>query len=121
MKETKANLLVHEYELFKMKPEESISEIFAKLSEITNGLKALEKEYSNLELVRKVLRSLSPTWHTKATVIEKSKDLSTLTLEELIRSLMTYKINVKKNEDESKKKKSIALKASKISQSLSDK
>ena len=47
VKETKANLLVHEYELFKMKLEESISEIFARLSEITNGLKALENEYSN--------------------------------------------------------------------------
>ena len=47
VKETKANLLVHEYELFKMKPEESISEIFARLSEITNVLKALGKEYSS--------------------------------------------------------------------------
>ena len=33
---------------------------------------------------------------------------------------MTYEINVQKNEDESKKKKSIALKAFKISQSSSD-
>ena len=103
-----------------MKPEESISEMFARLSEITNGLKALGKEYSSSELVRKVLRSLPPTWHTKATVIEESKDLSTLSLEELIGSLMTYEINMKKNEDESKKKKSIALKALKISQSSSD-
>ena len=80
VKETKANLLVHEYELFKMKPEESISKMFARLLEITNGLKALGKEYSSSELVRKVLRSLPPTWHTKATVIEESKDLSTLFL-----------------------------------------
>ena len=35
--ETKANMLVHDYELFKMKPEETISEMFARLSEITNG------------------------------------------------------------------------------------
>ena len=115
VKETKANLLVHVYELFKMKPEESISKIFARLSEITNGLKGLRKEYSNSELVRKVLRSLPPTWHTKVTVIEESKDLSTLSLEELIDSLMTYEINVQKNEDDFKKKKTIALKTSKIS------
>ena len=121
VKETKANLLVHKYELFKMKPKESISEMFARLSEITNGLKALGKEYSSSELVRKVLRSLPPTWHTKATVIEESKDLSTLSLEELIGSLMTYEINMQKNEDESKKKKSITLKASKILQNSSDK
>ena len=44
VKETKANMLVHDYELFKMKSEEIILEIFAKLTEITNGLKGLEKE-----------------------------------------------------------------------------
>ena len=71
VKETTANLLVHEYELFKMKPEESISEMFVRLSEITNGLKALGKEYSSSELVRKVLKSLPSTWHTKTTVIEE--------------------------------------------------
>ena len=54
VKETKANMLVHDYELFKMKPEEIISEMFAKLTEITNGLKGLGREYSNAELVRKV-------------------------------------------------------------------
>ena len=70
--------------------------------------------------MRKVLRSLPPTWHTKATVIEESKDLSTLSLEALIGSLMTYEINMQKNEDESKKKKTIALKAFKIPQSSSD-
>ena len=120
VKKTKGNFLVYEYELFKMKPEESISEMFARLSEITNGLKALGKEYSSSELMRKVLGPLPPTWHTKVTVIEESKDLSTSSLEELIGSLMIYEINVQKNEDESKKKKSIALKTSKISQSSSD-
>ena len=90
VKATKANILVHEYELFRMKPEETISEIFAHFTSITNGLKALGKEYSNMDLVWKILQSLPPTWHTKATVIEDSKNLSTLTLEELIRSLMTY-------------------------------
>ena len=105
VKEIKANLLVREYELFKMKPEESISEMFTRLSEITNGLKALGKEYSNSKLVRKVLRSFPPTWQTKATVIKEWKDLSTLSLEGLIGSLMTYEINMQKNEDESKKKR----------------
>ena len=62
--ETKANMLVQDYELFRMKPEETISEMFARLTQLTNGLKALGKEYTNAELVRKVLRSLPPSWHT---------------------------------------------------------
>ena len=70
--------------------------------------------------MRKVLRSLPSSWHTKATIIEESKDLATLSLEELIGSLMTYEINVKRNDEDSKKKKTIALKAVKDSKNSSD-
>lgn len=112
VKETKANMLITEYELFRMKNDETISEMFARLSGITNGLKSLGKAYTDTELVRKVLRSLTPIWHTKATVIEDSKNLATLTIEELIGSLMTYEMNLKKPETEVKKSKSVALKAS---------
>ena len=111
VKETKANLLIQDYELFRMQPEETISEMFARLTQLTNGLKALGKDYTNAELVRKVLRSLPPAWHTKATVIEDSKNLSVMSLDELIGSLMTYEINMKRNAEEVKKKKPIALKA----------
>ncbi|MQL84615.1 hypothetical protein Taro_017117 [Colocasia esculenta] len=100
VKETQANLLVHEYETFKMNPIETISEMFARFTKITNSLKALEKNYTDLELVRKILRSLPPAWHTKGTVIEDSKNLSSLTMEELIGSLMMYEINLKRGEAE---------------------
>ncbi|MQL84968.1 hypothetical protein Taro_017471 [Colocasia esculenta] len=58
VKEIKANILVHEYEMFKMSPVETISDMFARLSNITNGLKALGKNYMDTEIVHKVLRSL---------------------------------------------------------------
>ena len=45
-------------------------------------------------------------------MIEDSKNLLTLTLEELIGSLMTYELNMQRTELESKKSKGIALKAS---------
>ncbi|MQL83589.1 hypothetical protein Taro_016086 [Colocasia esculenta] len=51
VKETKANILVHEYEMFKMSPVETISDMFARLSNITNGLKALGKNYTSSEIV----------------------------------------------------------------------
>ena len=51
-------------------------------------------------------------WHTKTMVIEDCKNLSTLTLEELIGSLMTYELNMQRTEPEPKKSKGIALKAS---------
>ena len=55
VKETKANLLITEYEMFKMKIVESISYMFARLMQLINHLKALGKTYTNTKLVRKVL------------------------------------------------------------------
>ena len=83
-------------------------------------MKGLGKEYTNTDLVRKVLRSLPPSLHTKATIIEESESLSTFSLKEFIGSLMTYEINVKRNEDDSKKKMTIALKAIKSTKSSNE-
>ncbi|MQM05546.1 hypothetical protein Taro_038363 [Colocasia esculenta] len=110
VRETKASMLVSEYEMFKMKNEETISDMFARFMLLTNGLKGLKKEYSESDLVRKILRSLPSSCNTKATVIEDSKDLSKLKLDELIGSLMTYEINIKRKETEENLRKSIALK-----------
>ena len=46
VRETKANMLVYEYEAFKMKQDESISDMFSRLTILTNGLKSLGKSYS---------------------------------------------------------------------------
>ncbi|MQL84135.1 hypothetical protein Taro_016635 [Colocasia esculenta] len=116
VKETKANILVHEYEMFKMSPVETIIYMFAQFSNITNGLKVFGKNYTDTEIVCKVLRSLPPAWHTKAIVIEDSKNLSTLTVEELIRSLMIYEIKLKREEAKQPiplKQKDVVLKAKK--------
>ena len=59
VRKTKANLLVSEYEAFKMKQDESISDMFSRLTILTNGLRSLEKSYSEYEIVRKILRSLT--------------------------------------------------------------
>ena len=55
VKETKANLLITEYEMFRMKNDESISDMFARLMQLINHLKVLGKMYTDTELVRKVL------------------------------------------------------------------
>ena len=82
-----------------MKNNESISEMYARLTVITNGLKSLGKTYFEYELIRKILRSLTSVWHIKATVIEEFKNLSSTTVDELIGSLMTYELKLKKTEE----------------------
>ncbi|GJX30247.1 hypothetical protein Tco_0238326 [Tanacetum coccineum] len=69
--------------------------------------------------VRKFLRALHPKWRTKVTVIEESKNLTTLSLEELIGNLKVYEEVIKKDSETVKRKREqsrfIALKARKES------
>ena len=111
VKESKIDMLVHKYELFKMMPYESISDMFTRFTDIINGLKSLGKVYSNIDLVRKVLRSLPKEWDPKVTaIIEAKQDLTNYSLDELLGSLMTHEITMNKDEDQGRKEKSLAFK-----------
>ena len=86
--------------------------MFTWFIDITNGLKSFGQMYLNADLVQKNLRSLSDKWDPKVATIQEAKDLNTLSLDELMGSLITYELTMQhRTEDEQKKKKSIALKA----------
>ncbi|GJU10806.1 retrovirus-related pol polyprotein from transposon TNT 1-94 [Tanacetum coccineum] len=57
------------------------------INNIITSLKALDKGYSSKNYVRKFLRALHPKWRAKVTAIKESKDLTSLSLDELIRNL----------------------------------
>nr|GFA56282.1 UBN2 domain-containing protein [Tanacetum cinerariifolium] len=64
----------------------------------------------------KFLRVLHPKWRAKVTTIEESKDLTSLSLDELIGNLKVYEMIIKKDSEIVKakvKRKSLALKAKK--------
>jgi hypothetical protein len=92
VKESKLNILVREYELFSMKPNETINEMNTRFTNFVNGLRSYGKEYSMGEMNRKILNSLPKSWEGKALVIEEAKNLKTYPTEELIGSLLTYEL-----------------------------
>nr|GEU40863.1 hypothetical protein [Tanacetum cinerariifolium] len=83
------------------------------------NLKALDEGFSSKNCVRKFLKALHPKWRAKVTTIEESKNLTTLSLDELIGNLKVYEEVIKKNSETVKSKieqsRSIALKARKES------
>ncbi|KAL5556311.1 hypothetical protein UlMin_038547 [Ulmus minor] len=103
VKESKISMLVHKYELFQMKHDESITQMYTRFTDIINDLSSLGKEYLMSEKVRKILRSLPKQWEAKVTAIQEAKNLSTLPLDELVRSLMTHEMTMKQNSDDSVK------------------
>ena len=83
-----------------MEPNESISGIFIRFIDIINNLKNLDRAYTDAELCKKILQSLSRSWEAKVTIIQEAKDMSTLKLEKLLGSLMTHELKLNQlNED----------------------
>ncbi|GKB10341.1 hypothetical protein Tco_0844264 [Tanacetum coccineum] len=91
VKDNKIDLLVQQYEQFVISEDESIDSAFAKFNTIITSLKALDEGYSSKNYVRKFLRALHPKWRAKVTTIEDSKDLTSLSLDELIGNLKARK------------------------------
>ncbi|GKA56689.1 zf-CCHC domain-containing protein, partial [Tanacetum coccineum] len=118
VKDNKIGLLVQQYEQFVISEDESIDNAFARFNTIITSLKALDEGYSSKNYVRKFLRALHPKWIAKATTIEESKDLTSLSLDELIENLKVHEMIIKKDSEIVKAKgerKSLALKAKKES------
>ncbi|GKA77326.1 zf-CCHC domain-containing protein [Tanacetum coccineum] len=92
---------------------------FARFNSIITSLKALDEVFSSKNYVRKFLRALHPKCRAKVTSIEELKDLTSLSLDELIGNLKVYEVILKKDSEIVKGKreqnKSLALKAKKES------
>ncbi|GJW51341.1 retrovirus-related pol polyprotein from transposon TNT 1-94 [Tanacetum coccineum] len=118
VKDNKIDLLVQQYEQFVISEDEFIDSAFARFNTIITSLKALDEGYSSKNYVRKFLRALHPKWRAKVTTIEESKDLTSLSLDELIGNLKVHEMIIKKDFKIVKAKverKSLALKAKKES------
>ena len=85
---------------------------YTRFTDIVNTLRALRKKFSNSERVKKIIRSLRMEQRPKRTGIEEANDLNTLPIDDLISSLILYKVDLAAEKgNEEKKQKNIALKA----------
>ncbi|GKC86243.1 hypothetical protein Tco_1141960 [Tanacetum coccineum] len=119
VKDNKIDLFVQQYEQFTISEEESIDNAFARFNIVITNLKALDESFSSKNHVRKFLRALHPKCCAKVMAIEESKDLTSLSLDELIGNLKVYEVIIKKDSKMVKGKReqnrSLALKAKKES------
>ncbi|GJT18182.1 hypothetical protein Tco_0876888 [Tanacetum coccineum] len=81
------------------------------------SVKAFDEGFSSKNYVRKFLRALHLKWCAKVMAIEESKELKSLSLDELIGNLKVYEVIIKKNSEMVKGKReqsrSLTLKAKK--------
>ncbi|GJR05989.1 retrovirus-related pol polyprotein from transposon TNT 1-94 [Tanacetum coccineum] len=97
VKDNKIDILIQQYEQFVISEDESIDSNFARFNTIITSLKALDEGFSSKNYVRKFLRALHPKWRAKVTTIKESKDLTSLSLDELIGNLKVHEMIIKKD------------------------
>ncbi|XP_075098834.1 uncharacterized protein LOC142175747 [Nicotiana tabacum] len=75
VKQSKIDMLTTEYELFRMKDDESIQDMHTRFTSIINELHSLGEIIPKNKLVRKILSVLPSSWESKVNAIIEAKDL----------------------------------------------
>lgn len=87
-------------------------EMITRLTSLVDKLSSLKKVISTEKQVEKVLRVFPKSkWDVKVTTIKKEKDLTKMSLNELVGNLKTYEMSIDEvKRDKAAKKNSLALK-----------
>ena len=86
---------MYEYELFKMKPNETITDMTNCLNTLVTTLRKLGKPFTKEEVNNKILRILpKKDWESRVTLIEEAQELATLPTDVLIGKLLTHELTI---------------------------
>ena len=79
--------LISDFELQKMKESESVKEYSDRLLSITNKVRLLGSMLNDSRIVEKLLMSILEKFEAATTTLENTKDLSKISLRELLNAL----------------------------------
>ena len=92
VKDTKLQMLTTWFEEPKISEDESFNSFYSKLNKVVVSKFNLGEKTEDSKKVRKILWSLPKSFRAKVTVIEESKDLDDIKVQELISSFQTYEL-----------------------------
>ncbi|CAL2229803.1 unnamed protein product [Prunus armeniaca] len=96
--------LRREFEYTRMKDSESLSVYLVRLFDIINHMKSYGEELSRERIVQKLLFSLPKSYDSICSVIEHSKDLETLEVQEVVASLKSFELRLDRHTENSTEK-----------------
>jgi len=100
LRNVKLHSLRREFELIRMKESETIK-YYSRIKEIVSQMSAYGETILDKKIVEKILISIPKKYDAIATVIEQTKDLSTLSVTQLMGSLEAYEQRLKRHEEDS--------------------
>ena len=96
VKINKLQQLPTRFESIRMSDDESLNEFYAKLNDIINFAYNLGEIYDQPKIVRKIFRSLTKDFRPKVTAITESKDVDSILVDKLVKSLQSYELDYPK-------------------------
>ncbi|KAA8522035.1 hypothetical protein F0562_012651 [Nyssa sinensis] len=82
--------LFEDFETIKMKENETLNDFSTRYSELVNQMKTFGEDISDARIFEKILISLSEKFDAIVAVVEETKDISKLSMQELMGSLKSY-------------------------------
>ena len=96
VKINKLQQLPTRFESIRMSDDESLNEFYAKLNDIINFAYNLGEIYDQPKIVMKILRSLIEDFRLKVTITTESKDVDSILVDKLVKSLQSYELDYPK-------------------------
>ncbi|KAM2030938.1 hypothetical protein ACFX16_042257 [Malus domestica] len=90
VRSVKLQCLRRDFEYTRMNDGEALSVYLTRLTDIVNQMKTLGEELTNQRLVQKILISLPKSYDSIASIIEETKDLDSIEVQEVIGTLKGY-------------------------------
>ena len=94
IKISKLQMLATKFENIRMHENQTFSSFYFELNDIVNSSFNLKEPILDSKVVRTILRSLLERFRAKVTVIEESKDIDSMRLDELVGSIQTYEMTL---------------------------
>ncbi|KAH7858102.1 hypothetical protein Vadar_020022 [Vaccinium darrowii] len=99
-KRVQLQALRREFEVLKMQPGESVSEYFSKTMAIANKMRIYGDKLEDVTIVEKILRSMTTKFNFVICSIEESKEIDTLSIDELQNSLLVHEQKITQQDQE---------------------
>ena len=85
-------MLATKFENIRMHENQIFSSFYSELSDIVNSSFNLREPIPNSKVIREIFKSLLQIFRPKVAVIEESKDIDSVRVDELVGSIQTYEM-----------------------------
>ncbi|XP_061996268.1 uncharacterized protein LOC133714197 [Rosa rugosa] len=100
VKRSHLQALRREFETLDMRSGESLTYYFSRVMTVTNKMQVYGEDMQDAKVVEKILRSLTEKFYYVVCSIEESKDIDSLTVDELQSSLIVHEHKIVRHNDE---------------------